>query len=591
MLLLAAVLLPSQEPLREVRSANGRFVARVFAPSDVEVAEAGASKPKKRVSVHGLAVDPAYDWRLADDGVALVAIATAAAPKLPLVQVVRDGHLILAADFEKLALDAGKGPDWLKAGVQSVRMRTVQRDGDLHPKLDLLARDGRVRTIDLDTGEVRVSRPQPDPGPLRVENAAAAGEPMFLGEWFAPDAVFAGEPVPVHVRGSLPTPTWRFEGFALKGGGDRGIVLVPMGSVPPGDSLSLQVLKGFDETAQLHGLAIGLHALDVQGRGEADAPKDASKGPSKGSSKGRTGRSVRVVPAWTRAFAARSGGFAGMHEDVALLEDGSVLRTDRTGATKVFLAGEDAEAAIVKLLSTLPTSPASRKTPNAADMFEYEVVRSIDGRPLRLIRDDATLEPALKSLVDALFALEPPASEPTRFAIDLAKSTIEVRTGSSGILSAFGHDHRLMVRRFSGTVERSVAPETWTLALEVEAGSLAVVDDESQKDRPEIEKEMNAKVLEVGRYPAIRFGATKTDVGALEGDGRTVDVEGDLEIRGRTKRVRIPVKLALHGETLRATGKVRLKLSDFAVERTSAAGGTVKVADEIDVVFDVIATR
>jgi polyisoprenoid-binding protein YceI len=179
------------------------------------------------------------------------------------------------------------------------------------------------------------------------------------------------------------------------------------------------------------------------------------------------------------------------------------------------------------------------------------------------------------------------------------KSTIEVTTGSSGLLSAFGHDHRLMVRRFSGTVERGGTPETWTLALEVEAGSLAVVDDESQKDRPEIEKEMNGKVLEVARYPSIRFRATKTDVGALEApsaspsasDARTVDVEGDLEIHGKTKRVRIPVKLALHEGTLRATGKVRLKLSDFSVERTSAAGGTVKVADEIDVRFDVIAVR
>jgi polyisoprenoid-binding protein YceI len=587
MLLLAAVLLPSQDPLREVRSANGRFVARVFAPSDVEVAEAGGSKPAKRVSVHGLKVEPAYDWRLADDGVALVAIASKAAPKLPLVQVVRDGHLILAADFEKLALDAEKGPDWLLQGVPTVRMRTVQRDGDLHPKLDLLARDGRVRTIDLDTGEVRVSRPQPAPGPLQVENPAAAGEAMFVGEWFAPDAVFAGEPVPVHVRGSLPTPTWRFEGFSVKGGGDRGVVLVPMGSVPPGDSLSLQVLKGFDETAQLHGLPIGLHSIDVQGRGEVETSKGASKPPSKG----RTARSIRVLPAWTRAFAARSGGFAGTHESVALLEDGSVLRTDRTGATKVFLATEDAEAAVAKLLPSLPTSPASRKTPGAADMFEYEVVRSVDGRPLRLVRDDATLEPAAKALVDALFALEPPASEPVRYAIDLAKSTIEVRTSSSGLLSAFGHDHRLMVRRFSGTVERGVAPETWALALEVEAGSLAVVDDESQKDRPEIEKEMNANVLEVAKYPSIRFDVKAADVGSLEGDGKTVDVDGDLAIHGRTKRVRIPVKVALHGETLRATGKVKLKLADFAVERTSAAGGTVKVADEIEVRFDVIATR
>jgi hypothetical protein len=36
---------------------------------------------------------------------------------------------------------------------------------------------------------------------------------------------------------------------------------------------------------------------------------------------------------------------------------------------------------------------------------------------------------------------------------------------------------------------------------------------------------------------------------------------------------------------------VRLKLSDFSIARMSAAGGTVKVADEVDVSFDVIGTR
>jgi hypothetical protein len=178
----------------------------------------------------------------------------------------------------------------------------------------------------------------------------------------------------------------------------------------------------------------------------------------------------------------------------------------------VFLAGEDAEAAIAEAPLDAPdVARLAGRRPRGGHV-RYEVVRSIDGRPLRLVRDDATLEPALKSLVDALFALEPPASEPTRFAVDLAKSTIEVRTGSSGILSAFGHDHRLMVRRFSGTVERSVAPETWTLALEVEAGSLAVVDDESQ-DRRDRRDERWCR----GRAPSAIRSARQTDVGALEG--------------------------------------------------------------------------
>ena len=577
--LLSLLALGAQTPAGEIRSPNGRFVARVSPPSEVEIGETGSQKPPKKHSVQGLAVDPSFAWRLADDGATLVAIAETAKPKLPLVQVVRDGRLVLAADFEKLSLDPEPDSSWLLPGVPSVRMRTVEREGSAAFKLDLLARDGRVRTIDLETGDVRVSRPPPDTGPLRVETAASAGEPMFVGEWFAPDAVFAGHPVPVHVRGSLPTPAWQLEGFALRGGGDRPIVLVPLGTVRPGESISLQVLKGFEATALLHGLAPGQHSLAVEGRDKAE---DSRSSPL---------RSLRVLPPWTRVFVGKSGGIAGLSESVALLEDGSVVRADARRGTRTFLADEKAESGIVKLLPSLPISPASKRIEGAADMFEFEIVRAVDGQPLRLVREDETLEPGLQALVEAMFALEVAEPEGTRFEIDLEKSRIEVRTGSSGVLSALGHDHRLMVRRFSGKVEREAAPEAWTLALEVESDSLAVVDDESQKDRAEIEKEMNAKVLEVKKFPAIRFHARRPGAGAREGEERTVDVDGELEIHGRKKQVRVPVKLTLHAGTLRATGKVRLKLSDFGVERTSAGGGTIKVADEIDVSFDVIASN
>src|SRR6185369_3622162 len=114
----------------------------------------------------------------------------------------------------------------------------------------------RVRTIDLEYGDVRVPEPQPEPGVLRVEPAApeSSGEPMFVTEWFSPDAVFVGEPLAVHVRGSLPTPAWKLDGFSTRGGGERPLVITPIGSVKPGESISLQVLKGFEETAMVHGL-------------------------------------------------------------------------------------------------------------------------------------------------------------------------------------------------------------------------------------------------------------------------------------------------------------------------------------------------
>ena len=49
------------------------------------------------------------------------------------------------------------------------------------------------------------------------------------------------------------------------------------------------------------------------------------------------------------------------------------------------------------------------------------------------------------------------------------------------------------------------APEQASLQFEIDASSLAVTDDVSDKDRREIERTMREEVLETGTYPEIVF--------------------------------------------------------------------------------------
>jgi polyisoprenoid-binding protein YceI len=300
-----------------------------------------------------------------------------------------------------------------------------------------------------------------------------------------------------------------------------------------------------------------------------------------------------VLPTGTQAWLGKSGGLKGVRESVAIFDDGRVETIGGpSGPRRVALANDEEMTAIARSLSGLPAAPSARAHTPGADLFEYELVWTADGHPIRVLRDDGNLEPELRAFVDAMQRLVPVPDPRTRYAIEPNQSFLAVRTGSGGLLSAFGHDHRLMVRRLSGSVVADLGdlPHS-SVTLNVEAGSLAVVDDESQKDRDAIEKEMNDSVLQVARFPGIVFQSQVIEARSSSADVFEIQIEGDLTLHGVTRRIRVPAHLEAHGESLRATGKVRLKQTDYRIAVTSAVGGTVKVADEVELIFDVVALR
>lgn len=566
---------------QEIRSPGGRFLARVRPPADVEVVSASDPAAAPLWSAHGLTLAPAETWLLADDGQALVAIAPHAGAARPIVQIVRSGKLLASADAAALGLAPDLAPDWLARGPASLRLRSIERDGRGEYALDLLGRDSLVRRVDLGSGAIRLPAIAPHAAEeVRVELAAADGsQPVFVDEWFAPEAVFAGQPLPVHVRGSMPTPAWQFSGFSIRADAEGTFVLLtPRAIPPPRGTISVEVLKRFDETALVHGLRPGISKLRVSGRGSPANPPDE--------------RPVRVLPEGTLAFLERSVGLAGAYAQIVLFEDGRVrVARDRDAAAELFLASDADRAAVARTLARMPAVPA-RAAQGGEDPHHYELAWSSDGHALHAVRDDRNIEPESRALVDALDALASSVPTTASYDIDPFKSRVEVRTGSSGLLSAFGHEHRLMVQKLSGSIE--VDPDQFSrssLVLRIEAGSLAVVDDESQKDRPEIEKETNERVLESAKFPAIEFRSSRVELKQTDSGVRRVEVTGELALHGRTRTMRVPAEVDIQGENLHATGKVKLKQTEFGISPTSAVAGTVKVADEVTISFEIFAKR
>lgn len=178
------------------------------------------------------------------------------------------------------------------------------------------------------------------------------------------------------------------------------------------------------------------------------------------------------------------------------------------------------------------------------------------------------------------------------YAIDPGISRFTVRVFATGMFSALGHNPTLAVRDFDG--EASFSPDALDqarLVLKIKAGSLAVTDNISDKDRRELERTMNQEVLETARYPEILYESTQASA-SKAGDGQFfVNLLGALTLHGVTNTQAISTQVSLTGDMLRAHGEFNVLQSAYGIKPVSVAGGTLKVKDELKCAFDIVARK
>jgi len=66
----------------------------------------------------------------------------------------------------------------------------------------------------------------------------------------------------------------------------------------------------------------------------------------------------------------------------------------------------------------------------------------------------------------------------------------------------------------------------------------------------------------------------------------TIALNGELALHGVTQNQPVSARVTLRGETLRAAGEFSVRQSDYDIKPVSAAGGTVKLKDELKLSFD-----
>jgi polyisoprenoid-binding protein YceI len=162
--------------------------------------------------------------------------------------------------------------------------------------------------------------------------------------------------------------------------------------------------------------------------------------------------------------------------------------------------------------------------------------------------------------------------------VDAGRSSITVKVDKTGLFSAFAHNHTIQAPIASGKLDTEKRAATLTF----NAKEMKVLDEGvKDSERADIDQTMKSdKVLDVQRFPEIRFVSTTITAQ----DGGRFQVRGDLTLHGTTRPVEFPLSFAKD----RYSGSVKIKQTDFGITPVTIAGGTVKVKDVIELVFEIV---
>lgn len=179
-----------------------------------------------------------------------------------------------------------------------------------------------------------------------------------------------------------------------------------------------------------------------------------------------------------------------------------------------------------------------------------------------------------------------------RYSIDGKKSRFTARVFATGLLSAFAHSPTIDLPDPEGEVVFSPeAIETSTLRMVIRSASLTVTGDISAKDSEEINRRMRGEVLESDSYPEIVYECSEVSASKTSEGQYQVTLNGELALHGVRRDQPVSASVVVGGATLRAAGDFSIRQSDYEIQPVTAAGGTIKLKDEMKLSFDITARK
>jgi polyisoprenoid-binding protein YceI len=177
----------------------------------------------------------------------------------------------------------------------------------------------------------------------------------------------------------------------------------------------------------------------------------------------------------------------------------------------------------------------------------------------------------------------------TVMTVEAADSQVLIQVGKAGVFGFAGHAHEVAATDVHGEVVFDPADlSRASVSLEFAAAALRVTGrNEPPADVSEVQRVMlSDKVLDVERFPKILYRSRRVSVAARTATTADVVIEGDLTLHGATRPMTVRASATVDaGGRLTARGSCSLRQSDFGMVPVTAAGGTVRVRDELDIQF------
>jgi polyisoprenoid-binding protein YceI len=161
-------------------------------------------------------------------------------------------------------------------------------------------------------------------------------------------------------------------------------------------------------------------------------------------------------------------------------------------------------------------------------------------------------------------------------------ATLSVRTRRVGAAAKAGHDLLFHVTTWNATLAVGEDPDSATIELHVDAGSLRVVEGTggiqalTDDDIASIQRTIDDQVL---RNEAIEFRSTRVEA---RGGGRFA-VEGELAIVGRTHPISFELEVDEDGAL---TASAVVTQTAWGMKPYSALFGALKVHDDVELALD-----
>jgi polyisoprenoid-binding protein YceI len=179
-------------------------------------------------------------------------------------------------------------------------------------------------------------------------------------------------------------------------------------------------------------------------------------------------------------------------------------------------------------------------------------------------------------------------------------SQLAIYVFRGGKFSRLGHNHVMTSRDLTGRawVHPQFARSGFELSFPV--AQLVVDDAEARRaagadfppDIPQSDKDgtrknmLKPEALDAERYPQVKLRSAKVG-GTLEAP----QVTAQITIKDQSREVEVPVKLAVTGEQLTASGEFDILQTEFGMKPFSVALGALEVQDRLHIKFKIVAEK